>query len=206
MQTSTTRIQTPLLQTSNTCKAALLSGSRRDRTTQRTLPHIKGSLSDDLGDSTYRDENYGAFQVGKLLSNHTPLYSLAMVCTPWLQKHMLLRATLLPIKQTLLQEHIGTDHCQFAVQHSSFLQVMRRDGDTLEDKGKSGCTWAVVWLTTGFPGEEGADCCTVRICCPNATFSGTPTVFWGELGGCEATDTTVSCLAKQRSSLNLCKA
>lgn len=80
---------------------------------------------------------------------------------------------------------------------------MRWDADTLEIKRKSVCTCAVVWLTMAFPGEEGADCCTVRICCPNATFSGTPTVFWGELGGWEATDTTVSCLAKQRSSLNL---
>lgn len=81
---------------------------------------------------------------------------------------------------------------------------MRWDADMLEIKQKSVCTCVVVWLTMAFPGEEGADCCTVRICCPNATFSGTPTVFWGELGGWEATDTTVSCLAKQRSSLNLC--
>lgn len=73
----------------------------------------------------------------------------------------------------------------------------------LEIKQKSVCTCVVVWLTMAFPGEEGADCCTVRICCPNATFSGTPTVFWGELGGWEATDTTVSCLAKQRSSFKI---
>lgn len=51
-------------------------------------------------------------------------------------------------------------------------------------------------LVTAFPGEEGVECCTVRICCPKATLRGTPTVFCGELGDWEATDTTVSCLTK----------
>lgn len=62
-------------------------------------------------------------------------------------------------------------------------------------------TWEVALFATAFPGEEGVACCTVRICCPKATFKGTPTVFCGELGGCEATDTTVSWLTNGRLPL-----
>lgn len=118
---------------------------------------------------------------------------------PW-EDHLFL----CQLKQKPLQEHLGTPTASLQISTLVFPQVMRWDADMLEIKQKSVCTCVVVWLTMAFPGEEGADCCTVRICCPNATFSGTPTVFWGELGGWEATDTTVSCLAKQRSSLNLC--
>lgn len=170
-----------------------------EREPPKELLLMSQSSSNDLGNTVHKQEftPSGAFQVGKLLSNSMPLYGLAMLCTPQLKKYMLLRAILLPIpKQTPFQEH-GRDCCQPVVQHSSF--PASNDTDTPEDKGKSVCTWVVVWLTIAFPGEEGADCCTVRICCPNATFSGTPTVFWGEVGGWEATDTTVSCLAKQKA-------
>lgn len=73
----------------------------------------------------------------------------------------------------------------------------------LRDAGEIGLahTWAAVLFVTDFPGEEGVECCTVRICCPKATFRGTPTVFCGELGGCEATDTTVSCFKNWRLQL-----
>lgn len=130
-----------------------------------------------------------------LLSTCTPLAVSYCQPAPPSEDHLFLCQ--------LQQNALGLLTASLQISTLVFPQVMRWDADMLEIKQKSVCTCVVVWLTMAFPGEEGADCCTVRICCPNATFSGTPTVFWGELGGWEATDTTVSCLAKQRSSFKI---